>query len=352
MSWYRMVDVRIHGDEKYLNLTPDEPSGRALFKHLLICPENGPLPGVVRAGSAALAEALEWLPERLRERFGELFREGLAEADWKARLVFLPNGIKYNPPNNPNVVAGWARHWDALPEGPLKRKIWERYHAHFLEEVERRTREIESGERDKKQDPSALLTAFLKVIPKPIASGPETVTLTVPGTVTGTVDGSSAGARARLPEPEPESEPEKKEREGEGDRGRGEPGAPPPGPRGAGAASSSKRFTPEPLTGALDTPELQAEWAAFAQHRRELRKPLTPQATKHAAAELAEMGPARALRALRHTIAKGWQGIREPDPERNGANGRASPQPPLPMGATQETMEKFKELDKRLGGPW
>lgn len=153
-----------------------------------------------------------------------------------------------------------------------------------------------------------------------------------------------AASRARAIEQERigEERREKEKREG---------GAPPPSPRGA-SAGSSRRFSPEPLTGALDTEELQAEWKCYAQHRLELKKPLTPQAAKHAAAELAEMGPARALRALRHTIAKGWQGIREPDPERNGANGRASPQPPLPMGATLETMERFKKLDESLGGPW
>lgn len=205
MSWYRMVDVRIHGDAKFLSLSPEQPSGRALFKHLLICEENGPLPGVVRAGAASLAEALEWSPEGLRERFGELFREGLAEADWKARLVFLPNGIKYNPPNNPNVVAGWAKHWDALPEGPLKGRIWRRFHAYFLEDTERRKAEIARGERDKKSDPEMLLKAFLLAMPEPEANGfrtvPGTVTLTVPERV----GARSAGARALLPEPEQNS---------------------------------------------------------------------------------------------------------------------------------------------------
>lgn len=202
MSWYRMVDVRIHGDAKFLSLSPDQPSGRALFKHLLICEENGPLPGVVRAGAASLAEALEWSPEGLRERFGELFREGLAEADWRARLVFLPNGIKYNPPNNPNVVAGWAKHWDALPEGPLKARIWERFHLYFLEDTERRRAEIERGQRDKKSDPEMLLKAFLLAMPEPGANGLETVPTTVTTTVPERVGARSAGARARLPEPE------------------------------------------------------------------------------------------------------------------------------------------------------
>ena len=54
-------------------------------------------------------------------------------------------------------------------------------------------------------------------------------------------------------------------------------------------------------------------WGDFEQHRREIRKPLTPTAAKHANLQLQAMGEGRAIAALRHTIAKGWQGIREPD---------------------------------------
>jgi hypothetical protein len=204
-------------------------------------------------------------------------------------------------------------------------------------------------------------SVFLEALPRLIAIGwlsleaLEINDLKVSSSVTAVIpqDGAviphvSAASRARA------IEQEKREENSTEQERRGGAGATPPEPRGASAASPRSRFTPPPLTGTLDTPELQAEWGAFAQHRRELRKPLTPQATKHAADELAEMGPERALRALRHTIAKGWQGIREPDPERTGNGyGRGSPpRPVLPMGATQETMEKFKQLDERLGGPW
>ena len=54
-------------------------------------------------------------------------------------------------------------------------------------------------------------------------------------------------------------------------------------------------------------------WADFLKHRQEIRKKMTPTATKHAWKELAAMGEQRAIAAINHTIAKGWQGIREPD---------------------------------------
>jgi hypothetical protein len=166
-SFYRLVDIHIHGDEKVRALTPEPPSGRGLFKHLLICPELGPLPGVIRAGAAALAEVLEWPLESFHACFAELLRENLVQVDWKACLIFLANGIRYSPPNNASQVNGWLRHWNALPDSPLKAVIWERYRAHFEADAERRKKEIRAGLRDKKQDPEALLKAFLEHIAKP-----------------------------------------------------------------------------------------------------------------------------------------------------------------------------------------
>ncbi len=76
----------------------------------------------------------------------------------------------------------------------------------------------------------------------------------------------------------------------------------------------------------FDSPEFSAAWKDFEKHRSEIRKPLKPTSTRLALKELAAMGPARAIAALQHTIAKGWQGIREPDPsERSRYQGTAKP---------------------------
>lgn len=60
-------------------------------------------------------------------------------------------------------------------------------------------------------------------------------------------------------------------------------------------------------------------WADFCQHRTEIKKKLTPKATDGALSMLAKMGEARAIAALRHTIASGWQGIREPEAGKIGS---------------------------------
>lgn len=54
-------------------------------------------------------------------------------------------------------------------------------------------------------------------------------------------------------------------------------------------------------------------WDEFQTHRRQLKKPITPLAAEKQLEQLRQMGEARAIAAINHTIARGWQGIREPD---------------------------------------
>lgn len=61
----------------------------------------------------------------------------------------------------------------------------------------------------------------------------------------------------------------------------------------------------------FDSPEFAAAWADFEQHRRELKKKLTPTAIRQNFADFKQWGEARAIAAIRFTIGKGWQGIRE-----------------------------------------
>lgn len=114
---YSKVDRRIWGDFKFRSLSDD---AKLLFLYLLTAPESLPLPGFFIMGKAQLAESMGWLPERLSKPFEELFRNGMVKCDWEARFLFLTNGIKRNPPDNPNVVKGWARQFDKLPECNLK----------------------------------------------------------------------------------------------------------------------------------------------------------------------------------------------------------------------------------------
>lgn len=120
MSNWRPVDVRLWGDRKFLACSD---GARLLWLFLLTCPSL-PLPGVVVGGDGALAEQIGWSPERLREGFAELARNGL-EVRREARIVWLPNALKYQPPAGPNAIKCWGKKWDDVPEGDLKAEMWE-----------------------------------------------------------------------------------------------------------------------------------------------------------------------------------------------------------------------------------
>jgi hypothetical protein len=119
MSRFRKVSSGTWGDEKFDALSE---SAKLLWFYLLTGPETTSLPGLIVIGRAALAEAMKWDVRKLDRAFGELKSSGMAVADWRARLVWLPKGVRHNAPQNPSVVQGWREHLKVLPGCPLKRQ--------------------------------------------------------------------------------------------------------------------------------------------------------------------------------------------------------------------------------------
>lgn len=122
---YRKVEVRIWGDEKFRALSPLPPCGQGLFLFLITGPHTGPVPGLFRVGRAAMAEELGWELEDFDKAFQEASAQGLVVADFKARVMWVPNAIKHNKPESPNVVKSWAAEFDLIPECDLKRKAFQ-----------------------------------------------------------------------------------------------------------------------------------------------------------------------------------------------------------------------------------
>lgn len=125
MSIYRKVEVRLWGDEKFRCLSPIPPCAQGLWIFMITGPHTSSIPGLFRAGRASMAEELGWEVEDFDEAFQEVFDKGMAKADFKARLMWIPNAIKHNKPASPNVVTSWGREFDLLPECDLKLEAYE-----------------------------------------------------------------------------------------------------------------------------------------------------------------------------------------------------------------------------------
>ena len=80
----------------------------------------------------------------------------------------------------------------------------------------------------------------------------------------------------------------------------------------------------------INTPEMQEAWTIWVQHRNEIKKRLTPTSCQQQAAQFVEWGVDRSIAAIRHTVSKGWQGLREDE-------------------ETTKTSRKKDQLDNLLG---
>lgn len=122
---YRKVKITMWNDSKFRALSALPASGQSLFIYLLTGPYTGIIPGLFKAGRAAMAEELNWDIEAFDLALGEAITLGLVKADLQARVFWLPNAAKHNPPTSINVIKSWAKAFDYLPECPLKWEAWE-----------------------------------------------------------------------------------------------------------------------------------------------------------------------------------------------------------------------------------
>lgn len=115
MARYRKVDPRIHNDRKFCSLSLE---ARYLFLFVLTHPQMTAL-GAFRTTKESLVSELKGLGEGFDEGFDEVLQKGLLKYDGESCLLYAKNFVKYNPPENPNVVKGWLSALDLLPECPL-----------------------------------------------------------------------------------------------------------------------------------------------------------------------------------------------------------------------------------------
>ena len=116
MARYRKIDVRIWNDRKFREL---DDNAKLAFLLLLTHPDTNQL-GFIRSRSVSLAFDLGWQSEAMSNAIQTLCQMGMLMADEKAGLMFLPNFLKYNPPNGVNGAKSWAGLLDLLPECDLR----------------------------------------------------------------------------------------------------------------------------------------------------------------------------------------------------------------------------------------
>lgn len=126
--YYRKVEIAMWIDDRFRSLSSAPPNAQTLWFYLLTGPRTVSLPGIVIGREAVLADDLGWPMEGFREAFGEVSREGLAKANWKAGLVVLERALfdsfgeprESSKPESPNVIKHWEKSWDLIPECELK----------------------------------------------------------------------------------------------------------------------------------------------------------------------------------------------------------------------------------------
>lgn len=104
MARYRKIDPRIWNDEKFMSLSHE---GQRMFLFVLTHPAMTGL-GAFRMSREGLKEELGLDSKGFTEPFQQLLDNGLVKYDERAFLIFAPNFLRYNPPENPNVIKGWS----------------------------------------------------------------------------------------------------------------------------------------------------------------------------------------------------------------------------------------------------
>jgi len=122
---YCNVQVRTWDDPDFCELSAPAPCAQTLWLYLLSGPYTTRVPGVVFGGRAAMAEALGWPQEAFDRCFAEIEGKGMAVADWRARVIYLPKSFKQsaNQPQSPSVCVYWRKVINDLPECELVSRI-------------------------------------------------------------------------------------------------------------------------------------------------------------------------------------------------------------------------------------
>lgn len=100
---------------------------KLLWFYLLTGPQCTSIPGLFCLSLFEIAGRMRWSLEDAQSVFGEIESLGMVRADLHRELVWVPNALHYNAPQNPNVVVGWGKVWGMLPKCELLTEATDRF---------------------------------------------------------------------------------------------------------------------------------------------------------------------------------------------------------------------------------
>jgi hypothetical protein len=73
---------------------------------------------------AGLAAEKRWPLERYEAACNEAIENGFILYDEKYQVIFVAQHLKYNPPKSPNVIRGWGKVYNEIPNCELKKECY------------------------------------------------------------------------------------------------------------------------------------------------------------------------------------------------------------------------------------
>lgn len=117
--WSR-VSRRMWRSTDFRAMGPMPPCAATLWLYLLTGEHRTKVPGLFVLGAGTMSDDLRWQPAAVRKHLATLVEKGHVKVDADTNLVWIPNSLDHNLPDNPNMVMGWKRDWQTLPSSALK----------------------------------------------------------------------------------------------------------------------------------------------------------------------------------------------------------------------------------------
>lgn len=126
---YRKVSDHLWTDARFMAF---DTKTKLLWLYLLTSPHAHSIPGLFRAGLSEIEADTGLSHEDCQSAWETIAQSSMAKADWRSRLIWLPNAIRHNLPDNPSVLQAWARRlYTTAPECELRDEAARRAVAHI-----------------------------------------------------------------------------------------------------------------------------------------------------------------------------------------------------------------------------